>query len=79
MHDGARHDRDRVQRLRELAAKIERLPPSRARDQLLREAHHRTVVVDTGVPGMSRWGNDLQDDGIALFQHMALRSTYRSR
>ena len=46
-------DLSRIQRLRALAAQLEGLPRSQARDRLLREVHHRTVAVDTGVPAMS--------------------------
>jgi hypothetical protein len=53
------YDRRRIERLRALAARLEQLPRSPARDRLLREAHHRTVTVDTGLAG-------------GLFQHMAL-------
>jgi hypothetical protein len=53
------HVRRRVARLRALAAQLEQLPQSPARDRLLREAHQRTVMVDTGVPS-------------ALFENMSL-------
>jgi len=65
------HDRKRIEQLR-LAAKLEKLPKSPARDPLLREAHHRTVVVDTGVPAMSGWSSDDEHDPAMLFQHVGL-------
>jgi hypothetical protein len=65
-------DRRRIEQLRALAAKLERLPKSPARDRLLREAHHRAVAVDTGVPSMSAWRDIADDDPAMLFQHMAL-------
>ena len=40
MYDGDKHDRERIAQLKELVARLERLAPSRARDELLREAHH---------------------------------------
>jgi hypothetical protein len=46
------YDRRRVERLRALVAQLEQLPRSPARDRLLREAHQRTVMVDTGVPSV---------------------------
>ena len=66
------HDRKRVEQLRALAAKLEQLPRSPARDQLLREAHHRKVAVDTGVPAMSGWGKNDEHDPSMLFQHVGL-------
>src|SRR3954452_12127425 len=47
------HDRERIGRLRKLAAQLERFPPSVARDEWLREARHRTVALDTGPPDAS--------------------------
>ena len=40
-------ERHRVVRLRELAAEIEQLPPSEARNALLRDVRRRTVEVET--------------------------------
>jgi hypothetical protein len=65
-------DRQRVDQLRALAAQLEQLPRTPARDRLLREAHHRAVAVDTGVPAMSGWGDGAAYDPGMLFQHMAL-------
>ena len=65
-------DRRRIEQLRALAAQLEQLPRSPARDRLLREAHHRAVAVDTGIPSMSGWGDDAEYDPAMLFQHMAL-------
>ena len=66
------HNRMRIEQLRALAAKLEKLPKSPDRDRLLREAHHRTVAVDTGVPSMSAWRDIADDEPAMLFQHMAL-------
>ena len=41
-------ERDRVERLRALAASIEHLPPSAKRDKLLWDVRTRTVALDTG-------------------------------
>ena len=67
-HQGE-HDRRRVERLRALAATLEQLPQSPARDRLLREVHHRTVMVDTGVPSIS--SSDADADPTMLFRQMA--------
>jgi hypothetical protein len=74
MYDALEHDRKRIQRLKALAAQLERLPRSPARDRLLREALHRTVTVDTGVPSRSCWGDDPKRDPAMLFEHMALQA-----
>jgi hypothetical protein len=66
------HERKRVEQLRALAAKLETLPKSPARDQLLREAHNRKVAVDTGVPAMSGWGRTDEHDPSTLFKHVGL-------
>ena len=71
MHDVDTHDRERIARLRQLAAQLERLPPTPRRDELLREAHHRTVMLDTGGPPSSLWQDRRENDPIALFRHMA--------
>ena len=71
MYDSDKHDRKRIARLRTLAAQLEQLPQSRARDELLREAHHRTVMVDTG-ESSSGWRDRPENDPVPLFQHMAL-------
>ena len=72
MRDVDTHDRERIARLRQLAAQLERLPPTPARDELLREAHHRTVMLDTGGPPSSLWRDRHANEPTALFQHMAL-------
>lgn len=78
MRDEHKHDTDRIARLRTLAAELERLPKSRARDRLLRETHHRTVMVDTGVPELVHLGRS-QAGPIALFQHMTVPAFGRSQ
>jgi hypothetical protein len=79
MYDEDKHDRERIARLKTLALHLERLPQSRARDQLLREAHHRTVMLDTGVPASSSWRGRPENDPGTLFQHMALSAFPRFR
>ena len=79
MCDTDSHDRERIARLKALALHLERLPQSRARDLLLREAHHRTVMVDTGVPASSSWQDRPENDPGALFQHMTLPAFPRFR
>jgi hypothetical protein len=79
MYDENKHDRERIAQLKTLALQLERLPQSRARDQLLREAHHRTVMLDTGVPASSSWRDRLENDPVALFQHMTLPAFRRFR
>ena len=79
MYDGAKHDRERIAQLKTLAAHIERLAPSRARDELLREAHHRTVMLDTGVPSSSSWPDRAENDAVALFQHLTVPAFTRFR
>ncbi len=79
MHDMDMHDRERIARLRQLAAQLERLPPTHARDELLREAHHRTVMLDTGGPPSSLWRDRPENDPTALFQHLALPAFPRFR
>jgi hypothetical protein len=79
MHDVDMYDRERIVRLKELAAQLERLPPSRARDALLREAHHRTVMVDTGGPPSVPWQDRAENHPTALFEHMALPAFPRFR
>jgi hypothetical protein len=68
------HDRLRIQRLRALAARLEALPRSPARDRLLRQAHHRAVTVDTGEPSMGLGADEPEH---VLFQHLALQATAR--
>ena len=78
MRDEHKHDQQRIARLRTLASELQRLPQSGARDQLLREAHHRTVMVDTGEPELDpRVGSEV--DRVALFQHMTVPAFRRSR
>ena len=78
MRDEHKHDQARIARLRTLAFELQRLPQSRERDQLLRETHQRTVMVDTGEPELGpRGGSEL--DPVALFQHMTLPAFRRSR
>ena len=79
MHDADSHDRERIAQLRALASQLERLPQSRARDQLLREAHHRTVMLDTGGPSSCSWGERPENDRVTLFQHMAIAAFPRFR
>ena len=79
-----KHDRERIAQLKTLALHLERLPQSRARDRLLREARHRTVmldtgVLDTGVPSSSVWRDRLENDPVALFQDMTLPAFPRFR
>jgi hypothetical protein len=50
-----------------------------ARDHLLREVHHRAVMLDTGVPGISCWGGEPENGQIALFQDMALPAVTKVR
>jgi hypothetical protein len=77
MHDALEHDRKRIQRLKALAAQLQALPRSPARDRLLREALHRSVTVDTGVPSTSCWGDDPLHDPATLFRDMALPAAPR--
>jgi hypothetical protein len=79
MHDVDMHDRERIARLRKLAAQLERLPATRARDELLREAHHRLVMLDTGGPPSSLWRDRRENYPTALFEHMALPALPRFR
>ena len=79
MYDGDRHDRERIAQLKRLAAHLERLAPSRARDELLRAAQHRTVMVDTGVPSSFSWQDRPGEDPVALFQHMTVPAFPRFR
>ena len=79
MHDANRHDKARIARLRTLAAELERLPRTRARDDLLREVHHRAVMLDTGVPGISCWHGIPEDGHAAFFQDMALAAATKVR
>jgi len=79
MHDADSHDRERIARLKTLASQLERLPQSRARDQLLREAHHRTVMLDTGGPPSCCWRDRPENDTATRFQHMALPAFPRFR
>ena len=77
MYDRDKHDRERIAQLKTLAAHLERLAPSRARDELLREAHHRTVMLETGVPSSSSCRPE--NDPVALFQHMTVPAFPRFR
>ena len=79
MYDEHKHDRERIAQLKALALHLERLPQSRARDRLLREAHHRTVMLDTGVPASSSWQDRPENDPVALFQDMTLPAFPRFR
>jgi len=79
MYDVDMHDRERIARLRKLSAQLEQLPPSHARNELLREAHHRTVMLDIGGPPGSLWRDRPEDDPAALFQHMTLPAFPRFR
>ena len=72
MHNSHQHDRDRIERLRALAAKLDRLPRSDARDRLLRDVRRRTVLVDT-VPSVHG------SDHVALFEQMTVRPFRSSR
>jgi len=78
MYDAARHDRERIAQLKTLALHLERLPQSRARDRLLREAHHRTVMLDSGLPS-TVWRGRPENDPVALFQDMTLPASRRFR
>jgi hypothetical protein len=62
-----------------LAARLERLPQSRAHDRLLREAHRRTVMLDTGIPASSCWREQPENHSAALFQQMTLPAFSRFR
>lgn len=46
---------DRVQRLRDLIARLEQAPPSRRRDLLLLDARDRVVRLETGMDQSSAW------------------------
>lgn len=72
-------DRERIAQLKTLAAQLELLAPSAARDALIREAHHRTVMLDTGVPQSSSWRDQPENDPRALFEHMTLPAFPRFR
>ena len=48
-------ERERIARLREFAAQLERVAPGRARDELLREVRRRAVLLDTGPAPGSVW------------------------
>ena len=74
MYDEDAHDRERIARLKTLAAQVERLPPSRVRDELLREARHRTVMLDLGLPPSSAWRDRPENDQAALWQHMTVEA-----
>jgi hypothetical protein len=73
MYDPSHCERERIARLKTLASQLERLPQSSARDRLIREAHHRTVALDTGIPASSCWREQPEKDPGVLFQHMTLR------
>ena len=45
----------RLVRLKQLAGAVDRLPPSRARDRLLRDVRSRAVAADTGPEQPSGW------------------------
>jgi hypothetical protein len=47
--------RQRIARLRELAAEVERQVPSQARDMLLDELRSRAVAIETGDQESSMW------------------------
>jgi hypothetical protein len=79
MNDADTHARERIALLRKLAAQLELLPPTDARDALLREAHHRTVMVDTGGPPSSLWRDRPENHPTGLFEHMALPAFPRFR
>jgi hypothetical protein len=72
MYDADKHDRERIARLKTLATQLERLPQSRARDTLLREAHHRAVMLDTGTPPSFGWRHRPENDSVAFFEYMTL-------
>lgn len=46
---------DRIQRLRDLIARLEQAPPSHERDLLLLDARDRVVRLDTGMNQSSAW------------------------
>jgi len=48
-------EHERLARLRELAAELERLPPSEARDALLSQVRSRCVALETGSEPSVRW------------------------
>ena len=50
IYQGCMNSEQRVRRLRELLAQLERLPASADRERMLREVRGRLVDVDTGVP-----------------------------
>jgi hypothetical protein len=74
MYDEDTHDRERTARLKTLAAQLARLPASRIRDELLREARHRTVMLDLGLPPSSAWRDRPANDPAARRQHMTLQA-----
>ncbi len=73
------HDSERIARLKQLAAQLEMLPPTHARDALLRETHHRTAMLNTGGPPSSPWRDRTENYPTALFEHMALPAFPRFR
>ena len=60
-------ERERIAWLKTLAAQLERLPPSRARDVLLSEVRHRAVMLEIGAPLSSAWGDRPDGDAAQPF------------
>ncbi len=67
--------RDRIARLRGLAARLAQLPPSADRDALMREARDRLVAADTGSPPSSHW-QDRRDEAV---EHARRAAALRER
>lgn len=78
MYDDHKHDTERIARLRTLTMRLQRLPQSHARDQLLRKARHRTVMLDTGSPS-SAWGAGPENDRAARCRDLVLPAVPRTR
>jgi hypothetical protein len=78
MYDEHKHDIERIARLRTLVVRLERLPQSHARDQLLRKARHRSVMLDTGPPS-TVWGAGPDDERVARLLDLPLPAVPRTR
>ncbi len=61
-------ERDRVARLRTLAAELERVPPSDARDALLLRIRRRAGLLEGGLAPVSAWAPDATEPARASSQ-----------
>jgi hypothetical protein len=79
VRDALGHDKARISRLRALAERLDRLPPSAVRDRLLRDVRHRAVMLDLGVPAGPA-GHDLVEQNLfARVQHQSPQAIRASR